>query len=111
MRATRERVRVEHGAIEVLYTVHRDTTESRAASTSFEADVNSAARQFERSYLGVRIEPRASIVEGSNCAVALIVSGGFGPEYLDAIWSRQLARFGLAARRANAEADLKAIAS
>jgi hypothetical protein len=44
--------------------------------------------QFERTYLGVRAESRASIVEGGNCAVALPVSGGFGPQYLDTTWPR-----------------------
>jgi hypothetical protein len=39
-----------------------------------------------------------------------MVSGGFASEHLDAIWFEQLARFGLAARRASAEAELKASA-
>lgn len=102
---------VEDGATEVLYTIHPDATGSRSSTTSFEADVSGAVRQFERSYLGVRVERRASIVEGSNCAVALMVSGGFASEHLDAIWFEQLARFGLAARRASADAELKASAS
>jgi hypothetical protein len=101
---------VERGATEVLYTIHRDPSGIASNSSSFEADIRRAMRQFERTYLGVRAESRASIVEGGNCAVALLVSGGFGPQYLDTIWSRQLARFGLAARRASVDAELKASA-
>jgi hypothetical protein len=101
----------ERGAVEVLYTIHRDPAASVRRSSSFEADIKRAMKQFEHTYLGVRAESRASIVEGSNCAVALLVSGGFGSEHLDTIWSRQLAWFGLAARRASVEAELKANAA
>ena len=101
---------VARAAAEVLYTVHRDAAGNLSSASSFESGIKQAITEFERSYLGVRVEPRASIVEGSNCAVAVLVSGGFSSEHLDTIWSRQLARFGLAARRANVEAELKASA-
>jgi hypothetical protein len=39
-----------------------------------------------------------------------MVAGGFASEHLDTIWFEQLARVGLAARRATAEAELKASA-
>jgi hypothetical protein len=112
MRADKQHLPVvERGATEVLYTVHRDPANARRRSSSFETDIKRAMSQFERSYLGVRAESRASIVEGSHCGVALFVSGGFGPEHLDAIWSRQLALYGLAAKRANVEPQLKASAA
>jgi hypothetical protein len=95
---------VERIATEVLYTVHRDPA-AKLSSSSFEADVERAITQFGRSYVGVRAETRASGVKSSNCAVALLVSGGFGLDHLETIWSRQLAEFGLSATRAHADAE------